>query len=128
MSEYKVMIEYGYHGIFSTMTVVALSVKDAIRIAIAEGVPASFAFDERMTRLSVSLELDGVCCNQTNKSSRVRYFKHTPADSWEKLKEDVNLGCRDYCKKHRLEECDYNMRMHLLARAKKLAGAEDEAI
>lgn len=123
MSEYKVMIEYGYNGIFSTMTVVALSVKDAIRIAIAEGVPASFAFDKRMTRLSVSLELDGVCCNQTNKSSRVSYF-----DSWEKLEEDVNLGCRDYCKKHRLEECDYNMRMHLLAHAKKLAGVEDEAI
>lgn len=131
MNEYKVMIEYGYHGIFSTMTVVASSAKDAIRTAIAEGVPASFAFDERMMRLSVSLELDGVCCNQTNsdcKPSRVRYFKHTPADSWEKLEEDVNLGCRDYCKKHRLEECDYNMRMHLLARAKKLAGVEDEAI
>lgn len=47
-----------------------------------------------------------------------------PPDSWEKLEEDVNLGCRDYCKKHRLEECDYNMRVHMLARAKKLAGIE----
>lgn len=60
--------------------------------------------------------------------SRVRHLKQAPADSWEKLEEDVNLGCRDYCKKHRLEECDYNMNMHLLARAKKLAGAEDEVI
>ncbi len=50
-----------------------------------------------------------------------------PADSWEKLEEDANLGCRDYCEKHRLEECDYNMRVHLLARAKKLAGIEGEA-
>ena len=50
-----------------------------------------------------------------------------PDDSWEKLEEDVNLGCRDYCEKHRLEECDYNMRVHLLARAKKLAGIEEEA-
>lgn len=49
------------------------------------------------------------------------------SDSWEKLEEDVNLGCRDYCEKHRLEECDYNMRVHMLDRAKKLAGIEDEA-
>lgn len=50
-----------------------------------------------------------------------------PPDSWAKLEEDANLGCRDYCEKHRLEECDYNMRVHLLARAKKLAGIEEEA-
>ena len=49
--------------------------------------------------------------------------KPEPADSWEKLEEDVNLGCRDYCEKHRLEECDYNMRVHILARAKALAKA-----
>lgn len=49
----------------------------------------------------------------------------TPLDSWEKLEEDVNLGCRDYCEKHRLEECDYNMRVHMLDRAKKLAGIEE---
>lgn len=49
-----------------------------------------------------------------------------PADSWERLEEDANLGCRDYCEKHRLEECDYNMRVHILARAKKLAGIEEE--
>lgn len=48
-------------------------------------------------------------------------------DSWAKLEEDANLGCRDYCEKHRLEECDYNMRVHMLARAKKLAGIEEEA-
>lgn len=45
-------------------------------------------------------------------------------DSWAKLEEDANLGCRDYCEKHRLEECEYNMRAHMLARAKKLAGIE----
>lgn len=50
-----------------------------------------------------------------------------PPDSWEKLEEDANLGCRDYCEKHRLEECDYNMRVHMLARAKKLADIEEEA-
>lgn len=49
-----------------------------------------------------------------------------PADSWAKLEEDANLGCRDYCEKHRLEECDYNMRVHMLVRAKKLAGIEEE--
>lgn len=52
---------------------------------------------------------------------------HERPDSWERLEEDANLGCRDYCEKHRLEECDYNMRMHILARAKKLAGIEEEA-
>lgn len=50
-----------------------------------------------------------------------------PADSWEKLEEDANLGRRDYCEKHHLDECDYNMRMHIVMRAKKLAGIEKEA-
>ena len=50
-----------------------------------------------------------------------------PPDSWEKLEEDANLSSRDYCEEHRLEECDYNMRVHLLARAKKLAGIDEEA-
>ena len=54
-------------------------------------------------------------------------LSHARPDSWEKLEEDANLGCRDYCEKHRLEECDYNMRVHILARAKKLAGVEEEA-
>lgn len=55
-----------------------------------------------------------------------RACTHREPDSWEKLSEDANLGCRDYCEKHRLEECDYNMRVHILARAKKLAGIEEE--
>ena len=63
----------------------------------------------------------------TPEPSRASHFKPEPADSWEKLEEDVNLGCRDYCEKHRLEECDYNMRVHILARAKKLAGIKEEA-
>ena len=50
-------------------------------------------------------------------------LSHERPDSWEKLEEDANLGCRDYCEKYRLEECDYNMRLHILARAKKLAKA-----
>lgn len=74
---------------------------------------------------------DGTFCPWVNP----KYLSHKnkdplepePADSWEKLEEDVNLGCRDYCEKHRLEECDYNMRVHMLARAKKLAGIEEEA-
>ena len=58
-----------------------------------------------------------------------KHFKHDtmPVDSWEKLEEDLNLGCCDYCGKYRLEECDYNMRVHMHARAKKLAGIEDGA-
>lgn len=63
----------------------------------------------------------------TSEPSSVRHFKPEHADSWEKLEEDVNLGCRDYCEKHRLKACDYNMRVHMLARAKKLAGIEEEA-
>lgn len=58
---------------------------------------------------------------------RLSHKKPEPPDSWAKLEEDVNLGCRDYCEKHRLEECDYNMRVHILARAKKLAGIDEEA-
>lgn len=46
----------------------------------------------------------------------------TLPDSWERLEEDVNLGCHDYCEQYRLEECDYNMRVHMLKRAKALAG------
>lgn len=45
---------------------------------------------------------------------------HRP-DSWERLEEDLNLGCRDYCERYRLEECDYNMRAHMFYRAKALA-------
>lgn len=42
-------------------------------------------------------------------------------DCWERLEEDVNLGCRDYCERYRLEECEYNVRSHMLERAKALA-------
>lgn len=42
-------------------------------------------------------------------------------DSWGRLEEDVNLGCRDYCERYRLEECEYNVRAHMLERAKALA-------
>lgn len=42
-------------------------------------------------------------------------------DSWERLEEDVNLGCRDYCERYRLEECEHNVRVHMLERAKALA-------
>lgn len=42
-------------------------------------------------------------------------------DSWERLEEDVNLGCHDYCERYRLEECEYNVRAHMLGRAKALA-------
>lgn len=45
----------------------------------------------------------------------------TIPDSWERLEEDLNLGCRDYCERYRLEECDYNMRAHMFYRAKALA-------
>lgn len=62
----------------------------------------------------------------TPEPSGVRHFKPEQADSWEKLSEDMNLGCRDYCEIHRLEECDYNMRVHILARAKRLAGVEEQ--
>ena len=46
-------IEYGYRGVFC-LAVEAPTMEDAVRIAIAEGVPASFA-DEEMTRLSARL-------------------------------------------------------------------------
>lgn len=63
----------------------------------------------------------------TPEPSRTRHSELEPADSWEKLEKDANLGRLDYCERYRLDECDYNMRMHMLARAKKLAGIEEEA-
>lgn len=56
----------------------------------------------------------------------IRLSDCTMPDSWERLEEDVNLGCHDYCERYRLEECGYNMRVHMLDRAKKLAGIEEE--
>ena len=77
--------------------------------------------------------------------SRVRHFKYVPADSWEKLEEDaakevcayagasfsiVNqdryscTGCRfDDCS-NRKASCWLQMNSELMARAKRLAGAE----
>lgn len=77
----------------------------------------------RMSELGCKVQMENMpfLCNPDDLSHK----KPEPADSWEKLEEDANLGCRDYCEKHRLEECDYNMRVHMLDRAKKLAGIED---
>lgn len=84
----------------------------------------------------------------TLEPSRVRHFKQEPADSWEKLEEDaakevcayagapfsiVNqdryscTGCRfDDCSS-RKTSCWLQMNSELMARAKKLAGIEEEA-
>lgn len=56
MNEYKIQIEYGYRGIFC-LVVDAPTMEDAVKTAIAEGVPASFA-DKEMTRLSARLGHD----------------------------------------------------------------------
>lgn len=79
----------------------------------------------------------------TPKPSRVRHFKPEPADSWEKLEEDMMRGtsCRYFggvesalecwdCP-HGTEQtgtpCWKNERIDILKRAKKLAGIEEEA-
>ena len=86
--------------------------------------------------VSITVKVDEACVGvHTDEgvflpSVNPKYLSHKkpePSDSWEKLEEDANLSSRDYCEEHRLEECDYNMRVHLLARAKKLAGIEEEA-
>ena len=74
---------------------------------------------------SISVVPLGRTCFLPMKPEGLTHRATDSADSWEKLEEDANLGCRDYCKKHRLEECDYNMRVHMFARAKKLAGIEE---
>lgn len=78
----------------------------------------------------------------TPKPSDVRRFKYTPSDSWEKLEEDATqqscgyfgidrtpASCDD-CP-HGWEQtgraCWRNARLDILARAKKLAGIEEEA-
>ena len=79
----------------------------------------------------------------TPKPSRVRHFKPEPADSWEKLEEDMMRGtsCRyfggaesasDCCDcPHGTEQtgtsCWKNERIDILKRAKKLAGIKEEA-
>lgn len=92
-------------------------------IAVVKGYQVSYKGDE----LQFIAVTEGYRKTFTLFGKNRKHFKHgaMPADSWAKLEEDANLGCRDYCEKHRLEECDYNMRVHMLARAKKLAGIEE---
>lgn len=78
----------------------------------------------------------------TPKPSDVRHFKYVPPDSWEKLEEDAmqqacsyfGIGSDDAS----CDDCPYgswqtgricwqNARLDILARAKKLAGIEEEA-
>ena len=94
-------------------------------IAVVKGYQVSYKGDE----LQFIAVTEGYRKTFTLFGKNHKHFKHDtmPPDSWEKLEEEVNLGCRDYCEKHRLEECDYNMRVHMIARAKKLAGIEEEA-
>lgn len=110
---------------------------DADGIAIRPGDKIYFHGDpesESLKCIAVGcppLQVEFVDCEETGTTAWEEggVFTHRPPkpDSWEKLEEDMNLGCRDYCEKHRLEECDYNMRVHILARARKLAGIEEEA-
>lgn len=92
-------------------------------IAVVRGYQVSYKGDE----LQFIAVTEGYRKTFTLFGKNRKHFKHDtmPSDSWEKLEEDANLSSRDYCKEHRLEECDYNMRVHLLARAKKLAGIEE---
>lgn len=91
-------------------------------IAVVKGYQVSYKGDE----LQFIAVTEGYRKTFTLFGKNRKHFKHDtmPSDSWEKLEEDMNLCCRDYCEIHRLEECEYNMRAHMLARAKKLAGIE----
>lgn len=78
----------------------------------------------------------------TPEPSRVRHFKQEPADSWEKLEEDMMRGtsCRYFGYVESMSDCwdcPYgteqtgtpcwrNERIDILKRAKKLAGIEEE--
>ena len=102
----------------------------------AEGVMVPLGTEELYTDDGEMFHAGSICFNGRSwyvfnldncKPCWLKALHRTETDSWEKLEEDVNLGCRDYCEKHRLEECDYNMRVHMLDRAKKLAGIEDAA-
>lgn len=92
-------------------------------IAVVKGYQVSYKGDE----LQFIAVTEGYRKTFTFFGKNRKHFKHDtmPVDSWEKLEEDMNLCCRDYCEKYRLEECDYNMRVHMLDRAKKLAGIEE---
>lgn len=66
--------------------------------------------------------------------SDVRHFKQEPADSWEKLEEDVNLGIDDYWTDVLGREYTFctgdkvtAKASDIIRRAKKLAGIEEEA-
>lgn len=77
----------------------------------------------------------------TPEPSRVRHFKPEPADSWEKLEEDARKTTCNYalaprdedgittcdgCRFHKSESCHHEMTLDVFARAKKLAGIEEE--
>lgn len=77
----------------------------------------------------------------TPEPSRVCHFKPEPADSWEKLEEDakkivceyvdaplneIGLTTCDGCRFDKCEECYSEMVLDVLARAKKLAGIEEQ--
>lgn len=112
------------------------------RLSWAKDVPAPIDADGRLVPLStetlytndgerVTLEevsFDGTwwyaMCSDTSRIRLLRLHLSKP-DSWERLEEDVNLGCRDYCERYRLEECDYNMRVHMLSRAKALGNLHE---
>lgn len=109
------------------------------RVSWAEGVPAPVDADGEVVPLTTKVmytdkgemvRVESICHGarlwyvrrmHSDKTYWLDALHRTRPDSWELLEKDVNLGCRDYCEKHRLEECDYNMRMHMLARAKALA-------
>lgn len=78
----------------------------------------------------------------TPEPSRVRHFKPEPVDSWAKLEEDAKqqscwyfgidrptASCDDCPHGHRQtgRQCWQNARLDMIARAKKLAGIEEEA-
>lgn len=77
----------------------------------------------RVSHITDSIKVTLINSHASYYTVKPSRLTHERPDSWEKLEEDANLGCRDYCEKYRLEECDYNMRVHILARAKKLAKA-----
>ena len=78
----------------------------------------------------------------TPEPSRVRHFKPEPVDSWEKLEEDAKrvkacdyahaprdeygiTVCRD-CRFQKSKSCRQEMILDMIARAKKLVGAEEQ--
>ena len=108
---------------------------DGVPIRIGDTVYANDGSEFRVRSITVTSEGSAIGVNPLDdfcffcpsmKPERLSHRAPEPADSWEKLEAAVNLGCRDYCEKRRLEECDYNMRVHMLARAKKLAGVEEQ--